>query len=478
MAKEQSSDTSEFEAEEDTSKVVALSVESLLFDLQNPRFKGLTDQRDALNSLCVGLHAPKVTRLAEHISENGLNPSELLIVIRGERRRSFIVLEGNRRLAALKLLTMPARLADAPLSSAFKSRIKKASARTDQQSLQKIQCRRMASREQANIWISLKHTGENQGVGVVQWDGEETARFQGRENGYLLLDYAREHCNLSAAAKRGLDKFPITNLERLLGDPDARRAMGLDLRNGKLLITHDPAEVKKGLARVIEDLATSTITVTALKKKADRRDYIKKIQHDLPISDPLKEPKTLDGSMPDTDTQSTRNTTQSASSKSSTKKSQLVRATLVSPSCRLPITEPRIERVFNELRSLKPLENYPNAGAALLRIFIDLSTLEYAEKLKPDGVKYNGHGQAELKSRIEAALNDVCKRNPGAKEAARSAKNALLQAHGIVRIDDLHLHVHGRYEIPQADKLRQGWEQIEPWMRAIWAVMDEVATAE
>ena len=83
------------------SKVVLLAIESLVFDLENPRFKGLSDQLEALHSFCNDRYARKTVNLAEHIAKNGLNPSELMIVLKGKSRRQNIVLEGNRRLAAL-----------------------------------------------------------------------------------------------------------------------------------------------------------------------------------------------------------------------------------------------------------------------------------------------------------------------------------------------------------------------------------------
>lgn len=111
--------------EETSPKVVQVDVEKLHFDLQNPRFIDLSDQRDALHAFCSDRHARKTVLLAENIAEVGLNPSELLIVIRGERRGHYTVLEGNRRLAAMKLLSVPARLGDSPLSKPFQARMRK-----------------------------------------------------------------------------------------------------------------------------------------------------------------------------------------------------------------------------------------------------------------------------------------------------------------------------------------------------------------
>jgi hypothetical protein len=68
----------------------------------------------------------------------------------------------------------------------------------------------------------------------------------------------------------------VTNLERLLGDPDVRRALGITIESGELLMTHAADGVIKALSKVIEDLATKEVTVTALKRQghSTRKSYM------------------------------------------------------------------------------------------------------------------------------------------------------------------------------------------------------------
>ena len=87
-----------------------------------------------------------------------------------------------------------------------------------------------------------------------------------------------------------MQKFPVTSLERLLGDPDVRRSLGIDIVRGELLMTHKMDDVLKALTKVVEDLATGDVTVTALKRKADRADYLKQIDKFLPKGQPLEQP--------------------------------------------------------------------------------------------------------------------------------------------------------------------------------------------
>src|SRR5690606_31229022 len=60
----------------------------------------------------------KILRLAEHIAQHGLDPTELQLVTPTDDE-SFIVLEGNRRLTALKLLQKPDLCPDEKLLKGF-----------------------------------------------------------------------------------------------------------------------------------------------------------------------------------------------------------------------------------------------------------------------------------------------------------------------------------------------------------------------
>lgn len=276
----------------DESKVVSVDVEKLHFDLKNPRFPSLSVEMDALHAFCSAEHARKTVLLAENIADRGLNPSELLIVIEeeGQRKGHYIVVEGNRRLCALKLLSIPQRAVDSPLSKAFQSRIRKAADSLGAEGLAKISCRLLRNRETADYWIALKHTGENDGVGVVQWDGEETARFRGSAPPLHLLDYVKANAALSEAARSGLEKFSVTNLERLLGDPAVRDAIGVDIQRGILLITKEPEEVLRAAAKIVEDIATKKVRVSGIKGKEEREKYINSIDDFLPKGLALAEP--------------------------------------------------------------------------------------------------------------------------------------------------------------------------------------------
>ncbi|HXL25103.1 MAG TPA: ParB/Srx family N-terminal domain-containing protein, partial [Chthoniobacterales bacterium] len=88
-----------------------LKIENLLLDVENPRISRAGGQKDALQKIIEDQDV-KLVALAESIIEDGgLNPMDRLLVIRSpDVKDKYVVLEGNRRFAAIKILHNPAVL--------------------------------------------------------------------------------------------------------------------------------------------------------------------------------------------------------------------------------------------------------------------------------------------------------------------------------------------------------------------------------
>src|SRR5262249_25715219 len=79
-------------------------VRDLLFDTENPRLAeyGVTKSTSEDEILAILWEAMDVKELVQSIAASGYFPHEPLIVV--ERGNKYIVIEGNRRLAAVKVL--------------------------------------------------------------------------------------------------------------------------------------------------------------------------------------------------------------------------------------------------------------------------------------------------------------------------------------------------------------------------------------
>ncbi|GAA4704284.1 hypothetical protein [Nocardioides conyzicola] len=152
-----------------------LRASQVRLDPQNPRLPDGTDSdHEAVNRL-LSEGYKQLLALARDLVEMGeSNPAELPIVMKDGNKH--LVLEGNRRFAALKLLANPDLADDAAHRAAFKRVVGKGTPPAT------IMCAVVPDRETADHWLVLRHTGLNKGVGVKGWSAEQIATHRKRLN--------------------------------------------------------------------------------------------------------------------------------------------------------------------------------------------------------------------------------------------------------------------------------------------------------
>lgn len=95
----------------------------VLLDPENPRLPdGTANDKEAINRLLAEGYGQLLALGRDLVERGEANPTELPIVMKDGAK--FLVLEGNRRFAALKLLGDP-RLADNPVHRTAFERLKK-----------------------------------------------------------------------------------------------------------------------------------------------------------------------------------------------------------------------------------------------------------------------------------------------------------------------------------------------------------------
>ena len=117
------------------------------------------------------------------------------------------------------------------------------------------------------------------------------ARFeQGALNrnrpGLQVLDFLKKQVDLDAELKNAPQKFSITNLERIIQDPDVRKDLGLTIESGHVHSEFPSEETTKCLLRIVRDLVSGEFSVKDVYYKADRKKYIEGLGGDRP--DPAK----------------------------------------------------------------------------------------------------------------------------------------------------------------------------------------------
>lgn len=434
-------------------------LDKLDFDLENPRFEPLGNQLEALQAV-VSSSPTKLVKLAEHIVENGINPAERLILVAGANGR-FVVVEGNRRLAALKLLAKPELLQTLSAPSNTAASIRKLADAFDRDVTNSLDAAVFDDKSDAATWIDLKHTGENEGAGTVGWDGLQTARHRKSDPAVKLLDYAQAQ---SLVSQKTLDSkaFPITSLRRLLGDPFVRSALGLELSKGIVSANVVPAELHKGLRKIVNDLATGKITVTDIKTKEDRAKYVE----GFPKAHTVQNKKRLAESWNISDkTQAAEATKQKP--QRITIRPEKPRDHLIGTSCRLQIKEDRLNKMFWELRRTLRLSQSPNAIAVLFRAFIELS-IDYYLDLHNLPTTRKGF-DLRLEEKARAVIDHLEANSKLPAKAATLARTHLNEKQSVSNVATFHAFVHNRRATPDPATLLAMWANVEPIVAAIYA---------
>ncbi len=260
-----------------------IPVSNLLIDTENPRLsQPNVGQREALRELAEDQQS-KLLKLAQHIVENGPNLSELPIVMPTDDRRRYIVLEGNRRLTALRGLESPDSLSGA-LFPTILSGFRRLSPIYEQNPVEELNCLVVKDREQARPWIELRHTGENEGAGIVRWNADESGRYRARtrtlEPHLQALEFLEKRGLLKPQTRKSV---PTASFKRLLSTPLVREKLGIDIKDKNLVIIGGESKVSKALLYVINQLASGTIKTEHIYKKDDREAYANSIPANIAV---------------------------------------------------------------------------------------------------------------------------------------------------------------------------------------------------
>lgn len=445
-----------------------IEITDLELDFSNPRFEKQKSNRDALEKMAIE-QGVKLVKLAEHIARWGLSPSEKVIVVKSARNGRYTVVEGNRRVAAIKLASEPALVESLGLPLTIRKRLKAIHAKSATKLPLSIDCTVAPTRVSAKHWIDLRHTGENDGVGIIRWSGVATARFRGVSPETLFIEMVRESDYLDDVTREKLSKVSITNLQRLLGTPEARRLLGLDVRKRELVFLN-PEREEETLARmaiVISDIANKHIRVSHLDSKDQRVTYAGVVsERSLPTPGKKITPTDLSGYVI---SKSSQGTTQKKRGVS------LERKALIPKALKLNITQPRIARIYNELQKLQ-IVDYPNSCAVLLRVLWEMSLSEYAKEntvsLKLKTVDKKGKKSQRvmsLKDKTKCIADHLMKRDPTCKKEIRSILNLVNTKNTIFSIDNWHQYIHNEHVNPIANDLKLTWDNIQPFYSRLWA---------
>lgn len=446
---------------------VSMSIDQLLLDSENPRIGAAANQRDVLQEI-LDDQGEKLFVLAEDIVDNGLSPIDRCLVLREKQGSDrFIVLEGNRRVGALKILANPHVLTSLQLKGALQKRLETLAKRFDRKGVEPVECFEVSGRDEATQWIYLRHTGENEGRGVVGWSGLATSRFRGGDPALQALDFVRTYGNLSDDQKRLLGhSFPITTLDRLLSTREVRDLIGVEVAARKLRSGLPADELMKPLRRMVLDLAGKKINVSQLKNKTQQATYVQAFDA---ADKPALSKKGVVRAIEEIQG---KEFPAASSGQPPRRRSSGVseRRTVVSSKARLNVRDNKVAAIFRELRSLK-IEDFPNAAAVLLRVFLELSVDCYMEG-KGIARKFrnpqNKLLDKTLRQKVTEVVDHLVNKEGHDRKEFQGVVRGLSVGHSPFSMELLHAYLHNRFVTPKTRDLLGAWDDAQRFFERIW----------
>lgn len=443
---------------------VDLTIEQLSLDHENPRINSASSQREALQKVIVEEPA-KLVRLAKSIAKRGLNPMDRLLVFRPKGTRAYIVVEGNRRAAALKVLVNPASLGGLTIQSGIRTQLEDTARTFVPETVEPIACFDVGSRDKAKHWLTLRHTGENEGEGVVGWKATARSRFLGGEPALEVLRFVRDYGGLSEAELDKIERRGLTTLRRLMKSRQVRERIGIDVKDGVIRSGLPAEELIKPLRRFVADIAGGELNSRKLHTIQDQTKYVDGLDADS--SPNLAKAGT---SRRIADIAPTHGTNRRAKPRPKPTPDPSDRLYLIPRSPRLNIGDPKVGAIVTELQKLR-VDTFPHAISVLLRVFLELSTDHYmnSNTLALFTKTPTGHNvDKKLGSKVQEVITHLISAGAN-KRDFDGIRRAVGDKQSPLSIDLLHGYVHNRFVIPKTRDLLVAWDEARPYFEAVWA---------
>ncbi|MBB3212579.1 hypothetical protein FHW67_001862 [Herbaspirillum sp. Sphag1AN] len=360
-----------------TYAVKKIKLSRVYLDNANPRHDPIENELEIIAYL---IEKENVKQLARHISEvGGTSPLERIAVFPHPKiKDAFIAAEGNRRVCAFKLLADP----DKANTEANKKYFRKLAANMERVP-NAFEMVVFEDRKESRSWISLRHEGEQNGIGTRTWDARQITRFNAQSEGAsnpniqasLLIEYARREHLLKADR---IDELSITTLTRYLSNPVFRHVLGL-IDTKTLTISVAVEEFNRVVIKFLNDALDPASEVGSRSTAADRKAYGEKLRNDgvapsnyglTPVDLGTRQPR---------DSSSTEKGGEAVLPSVRNNPSPDKRRSVIPSDFSARITDKILKRLYDELRAIDA-EQYSFSATYLLRAVIEQAATIYLKK--------------------------------------------------------------------------------------------------
>ena len=470
----------------DTWPTKRLSVASLHLDAKNPRLGRETSARAPREIIQYLFEHDKALEVAQSIASRGYFPNEPLLAIKESDQ--LVVVEGNRRLAALKVLREPGLL-----EGRMNRQIERLARQIENPNdIASVPVTIAPSRRATDKQIAGRHVG----TPVLAWQAENRASFildklsEGYTSDQLRAQLGFTFADIQAARQtraiadmaRSLD-LP-EEVKAKLENPRAKlfttleRVFESSVGRDYLMVEPDPEhglrgmttkdEFLRGFKKLVTDIALGKQSSRTLNKNENIQDYFNSW-------DSKERPAKKDGSFVPADVIRGRSVASSGRKPgpaAAPKKSTQLSKTVLPRDFKVRFGNDRLSDIRLELVKLKR-DKFPNAGAVLLRVFFELAVLDYlgrtgelpeiVRKIEEREHRKLLFGVPTMKQLVPE-ITRIAKNKLSRPDALKVEKAIRYDPSAPFTLSELHGFVH-QSDLPSARDIFQFWSRTESLFR-------------
>ena len=440
--------------------------------------------------------------LAKSIVENGFLSLDPIVIWKNDKGQ-YVVAEGNRRIAVVKLLLDPKK-APKSIRRAFIS----LSSKIDKKQFEKIPvC--VAPSFNACIWyINQRHEAkstqkrwgrENYMIWIsTLYDrfGKDIKRvklFTGATESEIvkvicILRLKEKLCEdlVGRLTEAEIDKinssqFPITTFERVVNNSSAKNFFKLNFENDRITIKAEYSSFLDAFAVFFHRLLLpNTDELYIDSRSLNTSDSISAILAQLPTVTPSDSVEKEIVTFPsDNNFRNNRNTssdsqhqTQENGGKSDSELNNPNRTHIIPKECNIVNTDYRLNELFKELKKL-PVRSYANVACAALRVFLDISVRNYIRDNNwiDEIVSHNKQKEFE-RVELQTRINFLCSKlqSKAAKEVCTRLSN--YQNEFSIATLNRYIHSNETYAIGQ-DFVNRFWDSMYPLLKELAGISED-----
>lgn len=415
-----------------------IGLELLRVNRANDRHGELENETAAIAEL-FRLRDQHMRNLANDIANEGKMYDPPLVAPDGE---GYVVFDGNRRVACLKLILTPGRAPSQDLQRFFQN----LNETWEGNIPATVTCQVETDRDIIDAILYRRHTGSQGGVGQSDWDDRAKRNFIDRTGRGGRVDVAVEIERILADEDRlPRSNIPRSTLNRLLSSEVNRNRVGVSVVGNRFRITHNRETVLDALARVALDLAERDVVLGDLWDNEGKRSYLNRLEAEgvLPHENDV-----LAEGAPELPVPRRGNPRRGG---------PLVRPRQTSfipedvPAVAWRADQGRTRAVWEELQSLS-ITTYPNAISALTRILLELAVEGYLNDCglnQPDN----------LAQKVRASAADLLQRNI-IDQAYFDELDRMRQHSELISIRSMQRYVHSATFAPLPNEIVAYWTRL------------------